>query len=182
MIVVGWDLATRRCGWCAGSIEGTELPTADAILLPHVGGDIGRMLKLFEQRVRLIHQRFPADVWVFEAPIITKRDLGQLDVVRKLYAIAGFLEWLGPELRVDVEEAGIAALKRELAGFSKAQKEDMVAAAQKVGITLPETKEAGQQDAADAFAAWLCGMRAYARRDVRDFWDRRLHSPRGMLL
>jgi Holliday junction resolvasome RuvABC endonuclease subunit len=76
----------------------------------------------------------------------------------------------------------VQALKRELAGFSRAAKEDMVATALKVGIKLPETKDGGQEDAADAVAAWLTGIRAYARRDVRDAWDRRLHSPRGMLL
>lgn len=178
MLIVGFDLATRRCGWCAGSDD--SLPTADAILLPQVGEDIGAMLQSFDRKVRLLHQRFPADVWIMEKPIKTSRD--QLLTLRKLYSIAGHLEFLGKELGVQVDEADVPALKRELAGFSHAKKADMVYAAEKIGIQLPATQDEGREDAADAFAAWLTGVRAYSRRDIRDAWDRRLHSPRGVLL
>jgi hypothetical protein len=186
--VLALDLATRKTGYCVG--DGTSVPVAGAWLFPQVGAQYGRLGAMLWEQLNLTETRFPdLELVVVEAPIMTARD--KLDTVRKLYGVSFMVEtWcsLRSQARIragldpiDCRESDLRRIKRDLAGFSGADKNDMVAAALKVGIELPKTKDAGREDAADAFGAWLGGIRAMDRRLASE-WDRRLWRSRGATL
>ena len=183
--VLGLDLATRLTGWCAG--DGLSVPTAGAFDLPQCGDDIGMMLDLLDHNIAGLLNRFEPGLVVFEAPILPSGGKGGAAVMgttmvrRKLFNLSGHVEFMCTRLGVPCIEEDVFKIKKELAGFAGAQKDDMVAAAQKVGIVLPASKTAGQEDAADAFGAWLLGLRKVDRAASAN-WDRVLHSSRGALL
>lgn len=175
-MLIGFDLATRKSGWCAGT--GEAVPDVGAILLPQVDADLGMMLDLFDQRVAVLIDRFKPTHFIYEAPILLRSD--KLLTVRKLYALGAHLEFMARRAGILCCEESLKALKIELAGRRNADKADMVAAALKVGVKLPDTLADGREDAADAFAAWLIGVRCYARPHSAA-WDRRLWSSRSAL-
>lgn len=178
-MILGLDLGTSKTGWCSG--EGDCVPLAGAILLPEIGGDYGTHLRCFEQGIRSIWSRGTPTAVLYESPIILRRDLGRLPWVRGIYGMGTWLEWWCAAHGVPCYEAGLQRIKKELAGFAGAGKDDMVAAALKVGVTLPPSDAKGREDAADAFGAWLLGVRYYAPEHGPE-WDRRLFSSRGALL
>lgn len=185
--VLGLDLATRLTGWCAG--DGLSVPTAGAFELPQTGEDIGEMLDLLDLHLAGLFERTRPSVVLFEAPILPsggrKGDkgavMGSALVRRKLMNLSGHVEFMCRRRGIEYFEDSVQGIKKELAGFAGAEKTDMVAAAQKVGVALPGTKSAGQEDAADAFGCWLLALR-YADPAASANWDRVLHSSRGSLL
>lgn len=175
-VLIGWDTATRRTGWCAGS--GGAIPQTGAILLQQYENDLGGMLDAFDREVIAVANRFQPTHFIYESPILKPTD--HLLTVRKLYALGGVLELRARRLGILICEEPAKALKKELTGKRHAEKGDMVFVARKVGVRLPETKAAGMEDAADAFAAWLIGVRHYAKAHS-GAWDRRLYSSRGAM-
>lgn len=177
-MLLGLDLATIRCGYCVG--DGTEAPEADAWLFPYVGDDLGALAMAYEDHLIAIIERFRPTLVVYEAPILVSgRD--KLIVIRKLYGLGWETERVCARRGIVCMEAGLRRIKKELAGFSGAEKADMVAAARRAGIALPRTKAAGMEDAADAFGCWLLGLR-HADKRISSQWDQKLWSTRGTLL
>lgn len=184
-MIIGLDLATRLNGWCAG--DGASIPSAGAFLLPQVEEDIGRMLCQLDDEIAALIDWHKPTLVIFEAPILPSRGrkgnsvMGSTLVRRKLMNLTGHVEFMCTRRGIECREADVQRIKRELAGFASADKRDMVAAAQKVGIELPITKAAGQEDAADAFGAWLLGLR-YKDGALSARWDSKLYGSRGALL
>lgn len=186
-MLLALDLATRLTGYCAGS--GADLPEADALRFAQHGEDIGGMLVELDDKVGALLDRFRPTLVVFEAPILPSGGrrgdgntvMGSLLTRRKLFNLAGHIEFMCARRGIVCAEEEVRRIKRELAGHTKATKDDMVHAARKCGIKLPETQAAGMEDAADAFGVWLLGLR-HQNRDLSARWDRLLYSSRGALL
>jgi hypothetical protein len=176
-VIIGWDIATHLTGWCAGT--GETVPVADAFRLADVGLEYGAKAAEFRDLVHRVHRRFPATHWIFESPLLVPGD--KLATLRQIYGLEWQLEEIAHELGIICREETPRRVKMELAGFSKADKIDMVRCAEKIGVSLPATIEAGRYDAADATGAWKLGVRLYAPRFAPE-WDRRLYSSRGALL
>lgn len=176
-MIIGWDIATRLCGWCAGT--GETVPVAGAFRLLTEYPDCGKKAAEFRYRVLQIHGRFPATHWLMEGPLLLPSD--KLSTLRQIYGLEWQLEAIAYELGIKCEERPPGDVKLELAGNRKATKEDMIAMALKIGVTLPETLDLGRKDAADATGAWKLGVRLYAPK-LSPEWDRRLYSARGALL
>lgn len=192
MIIVGVDLATS-CGVCFGSPG--SVPTATAWRAPSSGEDLGAFgaffwLKFNDLFARLFAETLAADRILvnYEAPVLIekrwddekKRMTGGNPIVttRKLQGLGVLLETLckiHPQAdRIQIGECHLSTIKKELTGNGRADKGQMVLAAQRAGIDLPPGKEAF--DAADAFGAWLLAVRFHAPQFQRQ-WDQRLHGP-----
>lgn len=176
--ILALDLATIRTGYCVG--DGRSTPVCGAWIFPHVADDLGALALAYEDYLTAIMDAHRPDLVVYESPILVgSRD--RLIVVRKLYGLGWGTELVCARRGVPCMEAGLRRIKKELAGFSGAAKDDMVAAAVKLGIALPTTKAAGREDAADSVGAWLLGLR-YADRATSALWDAKLWSSRGAML
>ena len=116
-MLVGFDLASRKCGWCAGT--GATVPVAGAILMDQVGDDLGWMVDQFDKSLFVIVERFKPTHFLYEAPIlVSSRD--NLLTVRKLYNLGGHLEWRARTWGIVCVEASLRQIKRELTGSTKA--------------------------------------------------------------
>lgn len=176
--ILALDLATIRCGFCVG--DGLSIPMAGAWVFPHCGDDLGALGLAYENSLIATIERHKPDLVLYEAPIMVgSRD--KLIVVRKLYGLGWGTELVCARYAIPCMEAGLRRIKKELAGHSGAEKADMVSAARKLGVILPATKAAGQEDAADAVGGWLLGLR-YADKATSAKWDAKLYSARGALL
>lgn len=178
MTVLALDLATIRCGWCVG--DGATVPAAGCWVFPHVGDDLGALAVAYEDHLIQAIEMHRPELVVYEAPIlVASRD--RLIVIRKLYGLGWETERVCTRRGIVCREAGLRRIKKELAGFSGAAKDDMVFAARKIGVTLPGTKAAGQEDAADAVGGWLLGLR-HLDPKLSATWDGRLWCARGGLI
>lgn len=188
MIIAGLDLATRLTGWCVGDPD-AHLPKASAWRWPQAGEDYGLLAALLRADLtRLIADHRP-DYLVYEAPILivkgrkgAKTHTDKLSTLRPLYILGGIVELVCRDLKVECEEATVREIKVELTGNPHAEKEDMVAAAVKVGLELPAALADGRYDAADAFGAWKVGVRCRAGHVALARWDQRVFRARGALL
>jgi Holliday junction resolvasome RuvABC endonuclease subunit len=175
MSLLGLDLATRRIGWCVGT--GEIRPAAGTWRYDHVGDDLGLLAEMFMRDLdALADQHQPTHI-VYESPILLPSD--RLLPLRKIYGLGMQVEHWGRRNNVHVSEEGPRALKKLLTGNHKAKKEDMVAVAIRMGISLPDGESA--KDAADAFACWLCAVQHYAKPFLPR-WDALLYGSRGGLL
>lgn len=175
MTLAAFDTGSRFTGWCVG--DGQGLPLCGAWALDPTGSDIGAMLHDLHGKVADLLATHCVEAAVFEAPILTRYD--KLLKIRKLYALTGHIEFVCREFSIDCHEVDLRTVKKELAGFSGAEKKDMVAAARKIGVALPEG--AGREDAADAFGAWLLLLRSQ-NRALSSRFDAALWGSRGALL
>lgn len=186
-MILALDLASRKCGWCAG--RGDAIPVAGAFVLDQHGDDLGAMLVQLEDNLSALINRFQPTLVCFEAPILPtggrKGDggavMGSLLTRRKLMSIPAFLEYLCKKRSIPCAEDSVEAIKKELGGSFSASKEDMVSAALKCGVQLPATQAAGREDAADAFGCWVLALR-HTDKALSTRWDRLLYSSRGALL
>jgi Holliday junction resolvasome RuvABC endonuclease subunit len=147
---------------------------------------VGHLLELFHHQLCVLLDRFEPAALVFEAPILvhkskwSKRNDRLEDVARTL-AMCGHVEWLCRSRGIVYESVDLRAIKSELAGFARADKTDMVAAAEKIGLPLPASPKRAREDAADAFGAWLLLLRA-KNRSLSARFDSLLWGRRGALL
>ena len=175
-MIVGLDLATRCTGWAAG--DGAERPRVGAWTYDYVGADLAALLEAFEADMDRLESAFGTPkALIYESPLLLPHD--RLLPLRKVYALGAYLELWCKRRGVVVEEASAVSLKKLLTGNHKAKKDDMVAMCRRLQISLPEGEKS--KDAADAVAAWLCGVHHHAR-EHQPMWDRMIYSPRGRLL
>ena len=177
MQLAGLDLGSQLSGWCVG--DGASVPVADAWVYTQVEDDLGALGAALWADLDRLHRRFGLGVVLYEAPILVPGD--KLLKLRKLYGMGVIVETWGKQNGVRVEEASVRALKKALAGYSGADKDAMVWAAEKMGVKLPDQINRGRRDAADAVAAWLIAIRYHAKHH-QTRWDRVLYSARGALL
>lgn len=170
----GLDLSSLINGYCVG--DGDQIPLANAWFFPDVGGDLGKLIDLLDKAFLALVEEHRITEVVYEAPILKRHDT--LLKLRKLYSIGPHIEWRCRQKGIRCQEEDLRTLKKVLTGNHAAEKEDMVAAATRVGLYLPIGH--GEKDAADAFAAWLCLLRA-RDRDLFARWDQLLRKSRGGL-
>jgi hypothetical protein len=185
-MICGLDLGSRLTGWCVG--DGRTVPSCGAFEFPQVGADLGALGDLLWRNLDSLWRDYPFRRIMLEAPILIvndrRRGTDNLLKLRKLYGISFVVEtWARrhPSGPILVEETSLQSLKKELAGSVKADKAAMVAVAERLGLRLPEHLSHGREDAADAFAAWLVGLRFYAKPESAR-WDQAIYSRRGFLI
>lgn len=194
-MLLGLDLAPRKCGWCVGT--GETIPLAGGFRLHSPLEDLGGLLEETRAGVWAVVERFQPEVIVYESPILPSSGgqaaMGSTDQRRAQFSQGAFVEWLclAERLRTGwgplCQEEDVYAVKYALTGSkrpgktSQAQKDAMVAAAERLGVKLPALKADGREDAADAVGAWLCAVRVHAPQHL-PAWDQRVFKSRGALL
>lgn len=193
MIILALDLATQS-GACYGRPDST--PHATTVRAPVTGDNYGLFGRFywdfFNATLTQLAARLEPDERIlvaYEAPILPTprfdKKLGkmvggtQLATTRKLHALGVLLE-TACEIHpapIDVREAHVASIKRELAGSGNADKAAMIFVARRAGISLPDGNEA--MDAADSFGLWILAIRHHAPEHSAA-WDRRIHSGNGL--
>ena len=174
-IIIGWDLSTCLCGWAAGA--GDRLPVAGAFEL-FDRAELGKHGVEFRSKVMTVQKRFGATHWIVESPLLTPTD--HLWTLQRIYGTSFLMFTLAELMGIECRFASYDEVKREWAGRN-ATKEDMVATAVAVGVRLPETKEGGREDAADACGAWKHGVRKFAPQHITEL-DSLIWGSRGGLL
>lgn len=163
-MLLALDLATKT-GWCVG--DGSQIPVTGLVTMPDTGEDVGPFLDFYLRWLNLkITDESPTTV-MMEAPVMARAKLvaGKLvgapqtiATTRKLQGLAGVTEMVAFQRGVKVREAAAATSKKTLTGNGRADKPDMVKIARRLG--LPATISF---DEADAFGAWLEGVKYYAK-------------------
>lgn len=156
--ILALDLGTA-VGWACGAPDGE--PTYGTKILPSTGEDIGRFAEAFnEWLIDMLTLEEPGLV-VFEAPVLTGRT--SLAAARKLYGLAWHTEF-GCRLRqVQCLEHHLQSVKKFFAGNGRAEKQDMMAAARRLGW------EPKSFDAADALGLWACAVHQRAPQHAARF-------------
>lgn len=188
MTLVGWDLGTHRCGWCAGA--GDTVPAAGAFRLVQreTAGQLGVE---FKNLVLALHRRFPAEAWWIESPFLTPHDA--FATVYPLCGLTFLLQTLAETLGVRSELIPQDEVKlgwggrirhprgRRPAERTRMNKEAAVRAALGCGIVLPETQAGGRWDAADGAGVWKAALgRERSPHFAR--WDELASLSRGGML
>ena len=130
--------------------------------------------------------RFQPEWLVFEAPILVHKSKhsqrnDKLEDVARMLGLTAHVEWVCFRRGIECRRVDLRKVKKELAGFGGANKDDMVAAAEKIGLRLPASPQRAREDASDAFGAWLLLLRArYPSLSAR--FDSALYGRRGALL
>lgn len=176
-VIGGFDLGPNLTGYCVGSAD--RMPFANAWRMTADPEDLGGLGLQLWRYLDALHRNHRMTVALYESPILKPHD--KLETLRRLYGIGAVFETWCATAGIPCYEASVSELKRTLAGHHLATKDDMVAAAEKLGITLPKTLVAGRRDAADAVGAWYIGVMHYARHQLPR-WDKVLYSARGALL
>lgn len=133
--------------------------------------------------MRAVYDQYQPTRVVYEKPIVVHRGgktrrPDSLEFLRNRYGMDFLVETYFTGKGIPVEDVGLHAMKRELTGNSDADKDDMVQVARKCGLVLPKV---GDDDAADAFAAWLIDLRK-VNRTASARWDAVVWGQRGALL
>lgn len=192
MIILTADLAT-----CTGYAYGRpdRMPFVSATRAPKSGEELGvfgaHYFKFFRGLLDHLQAMLEPDEVIhvlFEAPILPpakwdekkKRmvNVTTIQTIRRLHSLGVILESVcemhsAPTI---VREASLKTIKRELTGSGNADKADMIVAARRAGVTLPEGPEAA--DGADAFAIWILGCKHWAPQHY-DYWLRKIHGQGG---
>lgn len=181
-IVSSFDIATRLTGWCSG--DGTAIPSCGAFSFPFFGDDIGKLLTMWNAYLRTHFDEFKPNVVIYEAPILVighgkpGQHTDKLLTIRRIYSMGGHLEWYCMARGVPCFEVGPKQIKMEITGNGHAEKQTIVDVAKRIGLNLPASKSAGEEDAADAWGGWVIGLRSYEPELSRK-WDAVIHNPRG---
>lgn len=187
--ILALDLATCS-GWVEG--DGSELPAHGYLdLPPPVEGDRGpafsALRRFLVRRIEKLQARGHQVAVVFEQPILPKPFLKwergkpmiiyptNINATLLLQGLAAIAEEVAHDLGCECGHVDVGTVKKALAGFGGAEKNDMVFVARKVGLTIEK------HDTADAFGVWLAALPHYHRHHS-EAWDRRIWSSRGGLL
>lgn len=166
-VVWSLDLATMT-GECWGPPD--AVPTLGHNRLPSTGPDVGKFLSEFRKWFVARLDVVCPDLVSFEAPILHK--VTQIATTRKLQGLAGVTEMICHEEGIACFEATTSEVKKQLAGHGRAEKEEMIAAARRYGLSPSDDNEA------DAFGIWLATVRT---RFANDYEIVEMWSPRGPL-
>lgn len=181
-VYAGLDLATHYSGWTVG--DGESLPAVGHWTWKPVGHRLGEIVDLADRSFNRLLRERPFTHLCYEGPLLMHRGRKGAPpadpwFLRKINAITGHIEWLCMRHGIWCKEVSVPEVKAALAGFSGASKDDQIAAALKVGLTLCAGE--ASKDEADSFGVWLALVRDRDRR-LGERWDRVLHGRRGALL
>jgi Holliday junction resolvasome RuvABC endonuclease subunit len=147
--VLAFDLSPNLCGWAHVG----EQIEAGAFRLLGVVPDLGANALALEAMAEALIQRFDPAMLAYEAPLLLKHDA--LLKLRVTYGLGMELERIGAVHGLRCEEMDPKRIKGFMTGDAYADKKEVVKAAQRIGVILPPTDEAGRKDAADAVGAGL---------------------------
>lgn len=158
-------------GFCVGN--GHRLPTAGTWLLKQTGDNLGRMLAQVADNLEDHIEIYRPDEVGYEEPILIfnqrykdkngewRKRNDTLVTLRKTIPLGARVEEVCYRRGISCTKHSIAGVKKELGGFADASKDDLVFAAEKLGITLPSGE--AKKDAADATGGWLLLLRLRSR-------------------
>lgn len=154
--ILALDLATRL-GWACGSPD--EEPHYGSKLLPSTGAEIGRFGDAYDQWILdMITLENPALV-VFEAPFVS--GTGNANTARKLMGLCWQTEIACYRRQIRCMEHNNSSVKKMFAGNGRAEKGEMIAAAQRLGWDPKD------DNAADALGLWACAVHEKAPKYSR---------------
>lgn len=201
-MILGLDVATR-CGFAYG--DGSVMPTVGHYQGDRVSDeDLQAYFRSFRNWLVELVTRLKAAAdaagqrlrVIFEAPVFPKpflkygRPGSKPQIIqhasvkdrRRLYGLVAIVELVCGDLEVDHYEEPNQALKIALTGRGNAEKDDMVRVARRAGVPISKLPNGDDvHDEADAFAAWLIGVRIYARQHLAQ-WDAALYGRGAGLL
>lgn len=152
--VLAFDLSPSLCGWAFAGVDGSLV--ADAFQLPPLGSDLGGLAQVLEAIVVTLIERFEPTSLAYEAPLLLRHDA--LLTLRKVYGLGMVLELIAARRGLPVSEMDPKRIKAVMTGDAYAKKSAVVAAAKRLGVQLPATKAAGQEDAADAVGCAIIAL------------------------
>lgn len=174
-------------GWAVG--DGESLPRCGAFNFAKSGENLGLMLHQLAGAVEAHLDIYKTEVVAYEEPILIKgqrfqaadsrwhRRSDNLATLRKTIPLGARIEEICHVRGIPCYETSVASVKKELAGLRTAKKSEMVAAAEKLGVSLPDGP--GREDAADAIGGWLLLLRLRQPKLSVKFdqaiWGRRSH-------
>lgn len=177
-----FDLSPHFAGWCIGS--GEDLPVADAYKFDdHGDDDLGALGAELWHLLDTLHQRFGFTTVGYEKPILVVGKRSQdgasfrtdkLVDLRRIYGLGLLLETWCALHDIPCGEETVQAVKKAATGNQHADKKDVAAAMERIGIELPKTPAAGRFDAGDAAAGWVLSVRAW--NPWCDRWEKALRS------
>lgn len=175
-----FDLSPSFAGFCIGS--GEDTPTADAYAFSEYGSEFGELGFEFWKLLDTLHARFGFDTAAYERPILVVARPGgkgpqytdKLETLQANLGLGFFLETWCRAKGIPCGTETIQAIKKCTTGNQHADKKDVAAAIERIGIELPKTKAAGRLDAGDASGGWVLSVRAWNPSITR--WDRALLS------
>lgn len=195
-VILGLDVAGCT-GWAQG--DGTRRPTVghwkldatvDEELGPYFLEFRNHLVRKFWELLTLVGwtegeptRPFAGKITVlFEAPVFPKPFLKAGRIIqhasikdrRKIYGLVALVEMTCLEFGIRCEEVSVAEVKQQLTGKGNAEKEDMVAAAERMGCTITV------HDEADAVGVFLCGVRHHAKKNL-PLMDQLLYGRKGLL-
>lgn len=183
------DPGSARTGYCFG--DGTRLPRAGAWTFAQTGDNYGRVLRQLADALEAHIEAHRPDEVCYEEPIVifnqpyrdasgmTRYRNDNLATLRKTIPLGPRIEEVCDRHDIPCHETSIASVKKELSGLRTASKDEMVAAAEKLGVMLPEGP--ARKDAADAVGGWLLLLRL-RNRVCSERFDRALHGARPFQL
>lgn len=188
-ILIGLDLASST-GLCFGRPDTT--PAVQVIRAPVTHEDLGKwgafFVRAFTRLLDQLAERLEPGEGIllnYESPVLIEKkwDKDKMRMVggnpivttRKLQGLGMILETVCEmhPAPTDIYECHLSTIKKTLTGSGKAEKSQMVLAARRAGISLPEGREAF--DAADSFGAWVLAIQHHAPQ-YYDYWLRRIHG------
>lgn len=177
-MLIGFDLGSAKCGWCAGT--GETAPLAGGFRLDPVTPEtLGNLGAQFTDHVLKVHRQFPsATHWLSERPILKPTDVRW--TLERLMGLSFLLLTLGTRLGKITKLIDSGESYRQF-GVKPGDKDGMVLVAERIGIVLPPVKADGREDAADAAGVWSVGVRLFARPYLERL-DRAVYGSRGGLL
>lgn len=172
--------------------DGAGLPRVGAFSFVRTGQNLGQMMVQVADAVDVHLDIYRPDEVAYEEPILIfnqryqdaagvwRKRNDNLTTLRKTLPIGARIEELCERRAIRCRETSVASVKKELAGFRTAEKSDMVAAAEKLGVGLPDGP--GREDAADALGGWLLMLRLRSRALSVKFDQALWGARRGVLI
>ncbi len=151
---LAFDLSPSLCGWCFAGQDGSL--EAGAFELPPLSPDLGASARMLWDSAHVLIARFQPSELAQEAPLLLRHDT--LLKLRCTYGNGYVLELIGDLEGLPIREMDPKRVKAMMTGDAYASKTDVVNAALKLGVTLPATKAAGREDAADAVGVAVVQM------------------------
>lgn len=136
--ILALDLGTKT--GVARGVAG-QRPALETWVMPAGGGaEVGPFMDAFEKR--LSASLDGVSLLVFEAPFVGPKMLANMHVARRLIGLPALCEMVAHRFGVEVAECNIGTVKRDFAGHGRAEKWQMIQAAEARGYTPANDHEA----------------------------------------
>lgn len=146
--ILALDLATKT-GWCRG-VPGQPVEVGTHVL-PKTGSDIGTFLNAHQDWLDALLLTRDVSLVIYESPILRSGNTN-ISTLRKLYGLAGVTEMVCVDHKVRCVEVMIQKAKKALAGHARADKAQMMLAAERRNVAVEDDNQA------DAFGVFLTAI------------------------